>query len=83
MSECKCDLRTKLVEDGCEACNPKMAAEILRDGRLTRLINALDALLRDGDSWNDGCGCCMTISLNESDEFKEAASALENWRKYE
>lgn len=26
--ECKCDLRTKLVGDGCEACHPALAAEL-------------------------------------------------------
>lgn len=29
--ECKCDLRTKLVGDGCEACNPELANDIQRD----------------------------------------------------
>lgn len=27
MSECKCDLRTKMVGDGCEVCNPAKALE--------------------------------------------------------
>lgn len=31
MSECKCDLRTRLVGDGCERCNPQMAIDILRE----------------------------------------------------
>lgn len=25
--ECKCDMRTKLVGDGCEACNPEKSLE--------------------------------------------------------
>ena len=28
MSDCKCDMRTKLVGDGCHVCNPKLAADI-------------------------------------------------------
>lgn len=29
--ECKCDLRTRLVGDGCEACNPALALDYARD----------------------------------------------------
>lgn len=29
MSECKCNLRTRLVGDGCQYCNPEMHAECL------------------------------------------------------
>lgn len=26
--QCNCDLRTKLVGDGCQYCNPELAAEL-------------------------------------------------------
>lgn len=29
MNKCKCNLRTRLVGDGCQYCNPAMHAEVL------------------------------------------------------
>lgn len=31
MSGCKCDLRTRLVGDGCEQCNPQMTIDLLEE----------------------------------------------------
>ena len=31
MSECKCDMRTKLVGDGCEVCNQDIALDYAKD----------------------------------------------------
>lgn len=33
MSECNCDMRTKLVGDGCQYCNPQYVIEHLTDER--------------------------------------------------
>ena len=41
MSECKCNLRTRVVGDGCEKCNPQMAIELLNE-RLDELRAAAD-----------------------------------------
>ena len=41
MSDCKCNLRTRLVGDGCEKCNPQMAIELLNE-RLDELRAAAD-----------------------------------------
>lgn len=30
MSDCKCDMRTKLVGDGCDVCNPALAVELYK-----------------------------------------------------
>lgn len=31
MKQCKCDLRTRLVGDGCDACNPELARELSQE----------------------------------------------------
>jgi len=42
MSECKCNLREKLVGDGCEVCNPAKALEYAKG-----TIDDLESRLRE------------------------------------
>lgn len=44
MNDCKCDMRTKLVGDGCEACNPGFALQLANE-RIAELETALKNLL--------------------------------------
>lgn len=53
MSKCNCDMRTKLVGDGCEVCNPARALEYAKD-RIEELENpwiSVDERLPEGDGW--------------------------------
>ena len=69
MSECKCNLRTRLVGDGCEKCNPQMAIELLIE-RLAELRAAADqadeeyraeiARLRLTDAERDDMACAAS-----------------------
>ena len=50
--KCRCNLRTRLVGDGCEHCNPEMMIDILReqiaDMRLTdEERDAIDGMVSD------------------------------------
>ena len=40
---CKCNLRTRLVGDGCEVCNPKLAAELAQQAEPVRSQQMADA----------------------------------------
>ena len=40
MNECKCDMRTKLVDDGCSACNPELARQIEEDNQFDDWFNS-------------------------------------------
>lgn len=35
--ECQCSLRTRLVGDGCEACNPQLAIDLVAQERIELL----------------------------------------------
>jgi hypothetical protein len=76
-SGCKCDLRTSLVGDGCEVCNPEMAAQLSHtielierdhEARVARLVEALEYYAAEDDQV-----CC--------DNGKRARAALDEWRK--
>ena len=44
IAECNCNLRTKLVGDGCEKCNPQLTIDLLSDeiAELKKRVNDLD-----------------------------------------
>jgi hypothetical protein len=67
MKECKCSLRTKLVGDGCEVCNPELALDVAKD-RIEELETEL-AETRRQLSEGPVCGGC---------EHKRARRFLEN-----
>ena len=52
-----------------------------REARVAKLVEAVEALMKDADVWNDGCSCCVTKYLEETDEFKAVRAALDEWRK--
>ena len=41
---CKCSLRTRVIGDGCEVCNPKLAAEIKEDNQQEEKDNGTTTL---------------------------------------
>lgn len=47
--ECKCDMRTKLVGDGCYVCNPQLALDIAIDN----LLDEEGLLYRSEEEDND------------------------------
>jgi len=56
--DCNCDLRTKLVGDGCEVCNPKLAAELSAEAANLGAFELHDLYSEDGrhffaKGWHD------------------------------
>lgn len=48
--DCNCDLKTKLVGDGCEACNPKLAAEL---AAVAANVTKEGIEVKSGQVWRD------------------------------
>lgn len=69
--ECKCDMRTKLVGDGCEVCNPALALDHAKE-RIAELEKALRKLvdIEDGPGmavigWEEAMEAARSV-LNRS-----------------
>ena len=50
MSECNCDMRTKLTGDGCEICNPIKALEYAKE-TIEDLTQQLEEAKRDAERY--------------------------------
>ena len=84
MSDCKCNLRTRLVGDGCEKCNPQMAIELLNE-RLDELRAAADqadeeyreeiARLRLTDAEREAVENCIYASERIGDDWSDKQAA--------
>ena len=78
MSECKCDLRTRLVGDGCETCNPQMAIDLLKEQvreqaeEIARLRAELSGARQRGETGQP------VLTDAEGDDIACAASRLES-----
>ena len=65
-NKCKCDLRTKLVGDGCRYCNPQDYIDHLHDAMAEREWQSLtdeqvEKLVDDEDWYNDPNGFVRAI----------------------
>lgn len=55
--DCKCDLRTKLVGDGCQYCNPELAAQIAVDSARYEQAPCLDCGAQNAAEAETMCHC--------------------------
>lgn len=70
MEKCMCDLRTRLVGDGCRVCNPTLALECadetIEELRAVNaeLLEALEAIRNLDTGYVPGCECELCVAID-------------------